>query len=173
MKDFLFSLAPSARAWWRWVGTWRGPTLRLLADYRWCSDMLFGQWYFIEPRCFEGFATILYFFRFCWPIFAKTPAWTLFWDCSCWRSAMLIWVATLTSLLNWCNEFLTILSWQVIELRSLGWKPDPTVEKYYEERFVCFPSVVGCWACNKPIIVDLQFIYSRAFCSILTWTLVY
>ena len=24
--------------------------------------MLFGQWYFIEPRCFEGFATILYIF---------------------------------------------------------------------------------------------------------------
>ena len=37
MKDFLFSLAPCARAWWRWVGIWRGPTLRLLADYRWQS----------------------------------------------------------------------------------------------------------------------------------------
>ena len=105
--------------------------------------------------------------------FLPTPAWTLFWDCSCWRSAMLIWVTTLTSLLNWCIECSSVLSWQVIELRSLGWKPDPTVEKYYEERFVCIPSVVGCWACNKPIIVDLQSMYSRAFCSILTWTLVY
>ena len=33
-----------------------------------------------------------------------------------------------------------VFLWQVIELRSLGWKPDPTVEKYYEERFVSFPS---------------------------------
>ena len=37
-----------------------------------------------------GFCYHLVFFRFCWPIFAKTPAWTLFWDCSCWRSFLLI-----------------------------------------------------------------------------------
>ena len=109
--------------------------LQVVQRHAFWSTAFYGSEMILWRFCYH-----LIFFRFCWPISAKTPAWTLFWDCSCWRSLLPMRVATLTSLLNWCNEFLTILSWQVIELRSLGWKPDPTVVKYYEERFVSFPS---------------------------------